>query len=290
MKIPEKILYPICAGLFLTGFSIIFIWEYYRSKIFGLILVIISLVIFYTSYQKKRVGEAYAQTDLKNVLIGILLIFVDIVYNVFTRGHFGFIDFGLLASGTAIILLNTGGLGRALKLEKKIILFSTYFLFILTVIYASVFTGISILYTPPQGLPQDYNPFFDYITDLTIKTSAFFLGIFKPTTAIDKTIDFGGFRVGIWYPCSGVESITVFLSAVIGYYVASNKRDTRKFALYSIVGVVVLFFVNVLRIMIIMVVGYYFGTEAMMFFHTNLGWIMFVIGMGIFWYLVMDDF
>ena len=46
---------------------------------------------------------------------------------------------------------------------------------------------------------------------------------------------------------------------------------------------------NILRIMILVLVGYHMGTEAMHFTHNNLGWIMFVMGMFVFWYLVFEE-
>lgn len=52
---------------------------------------------------------------------------------------------------------------------------------------------------------------------------------------------------------------------------------------------VYIIFLNVVRIMIITMVGYYKGVEAMLFVHTNLGWILFVFVMMIFWYMVMRE-
>ncbi|MCK4736159.1 MAG: archaeosortase/exosortase family protein, partial [Methanophagales archaeon] len=59
--------------------------------------------------------------------------------------------------------------------------------------------------------------------------------------------------------------------------------------IYTIAGACILFFMNVLRIMIITMVGYYKGGEAMLFVHTNLGWILFVLAMMIFWYMVTRE-
>ncbi|MFQ6057057.1 MAG: exosortase/archaeosortase family protein, partial [Methanosarcinales archaeon] len=64
----------------------------------------------------------------------------------------------------------------------------------------------------------------------------------------------------------------------------------KKIFKYSLIGITALFFMNILRIMILMIVGYYYGTEKMLFVHYNLGWILFALGISVFWYLVLDDF
>ena len=91
------------------------------------------------------------------------------------------------------------------------------------------------------------------------------------------SINFKGFEVGIFSPCSGVESMTVFLSAAVGYIFSKRSINIKKMIIYTIFGLIALFFINVLRIILLVLIGYGFGAEPMKFFHYNLGGIFFLL-------------
>ena len=55
-------------------------------------------------------------------------------------------------------------------------------------------------------------------------------------------------------------------------------------------GGVILYIINIIRVLIIILIGSYIGVDEMLFVHYNLGWIFFLFGMAVFWYLVIDDF
>jgi len=58
---------------------------------------------------------------------------------------------------------------------------------------------------------------------------------------------------------------------------------------YILIGGAALYIMNILRVIILILTGYYYGVDSMMFVHEHLGWILFVAGMSIFWYLVFND-
>jgi exosortase/archaeosortase family protein len=149
-------------------------------------------------------------------------------------------------------------------------------------------TGIALIYNFVYTSNDSANPLYTSITTLTVINSAFFLDFIKPTTLIENAINFDGFSVGIVYPCSGIESMTVFVAAVIAYFAAFKEKRVKRTVMYSVIGIIVLYFMNILRIMILVMVGYYMGNEAMHFAHANLGWIMFVMAMFVFWYFVFE--
>ena len=284
MKTLEKIIYTICIGMFLIGFRILFAWSH-ESRLFGLALVLTSLIVAYFTYAKNLPTHVSQQINIKNIGLGLLLIIVDVTYNLYTSGEFRSLDQGMLASGAAIILLNTGVL-RFLKLDEKMISFSSYFLFLVMSLYALGFF-----------IPHEI--YFNRMTSLSVNTAAFFLNLIKPTSTYavinypdlyNVMINFGEFVVGIGVACSGVASITVFLAAIIAFYISSTKKNVGKMLIYTCIGVIALYFINVLRIVMLVLIGYHYGLETMSFFHIHLGWIMFVLGMAVFWFLVFDDF
>ena len=282
MKTWEALLYALSVSILLIGLRISLSWSY-SSRIVGLCLVGISLLTLYIGYIKgRKEGGAYhtPQINVKYITMGMLLILIDASYNLYIGDEFRYFDYGMLTAGVFIIAMNLG-IFRFLKLEEWMISFSTYFLFVLMISYGFLFTGI------PFILNSSENAFFDFVTGISVGLSAFFLGFINPNIiATWETINFDGFKVGIGYACSGVESITIFLSAVAAYFIAIKEKNIKKIGLYTIIGVMALFIMNILRIMAIVLAGYYIGIEEMLFVHYHLGWVMFILGMAVFWFLV----
>lgn len=275
----KKVAYAICFGIFISGLTILLS---YKTKLVGLILVSFSLLMGYFLYRRNRINIPNEIVNPRNAALGAILIIMDISYNVITGGAFASFDYGMLLSGLFIVLLNLNFL-KFLKLDQKFADFTSLFLFLIMLFYGALFTGI------PYLMGTEDNPFFIPVTKLAVIISGYILNLIKPTEIIGGTdINFDGFTVGVWIPCSGVESITVFISAIAAFFISTKEKNILKIIKLSTIGIVALFFMNILRIVILVLVGRYYGVDALMFTHYNLGWIMFVIGMGIFWYLVFD--
>ena len=95
--------------------------------------------------------------------------------------------------------------------------------------------------------------------------------------------------VSIGYACSGIESISVFFSAVIAYFISIKEYNLRRVAKYLLIGFLMLYLINLIRIVTIVLVGYYYGIDLMMLVHANLGWIFFVLSMTVFWNIVLEN-
>ena len=281
MKTWKVLLYALSVSILILGLRISLSWSY-SSRIVGLCLVCVSLLILYISYIKRRKEGAYraSQINIKYLTLGMLLILIDASYNLYVGDEFRYFDYGMLSAGLFIILMNLGLLGF-LKLDEWMVSFSTYFIFILMLSYGFLFTGI------PYLLNSAENAYFSLFTNFSVGVSALFLKFINSNVvASGETINFDGFKVSIGYACSGVESITVFLSAVIAYFITIKEKSIKRISLYSGIGITALYFMNILRIMAIVLAGYYFGREEMLFVHYHLGWVMFTLGMAVFWYLV----
>jgi len=278
----ERIGLALSIGTLFAGLTILFS-GLEQPKIIGLIATLFSLFLIYFYFRSKHEEGDYTRyINTKNMTLGLLLILLDLIYNIYTKDHFGPFDYGMIASGLAIILLNAGS-NRFLKLDEFFVNFSTNFIFVFMILYGLLFTGIPFIFGDTE------NFLIVWLTVISTKTSAFFLNFIKPTAIDFVDINFDGFRIGIWTPCSGAHSITVFLSAVIGYFITIREKNVKRIIILSLIGVIMLFFMNIGRIIILVLTGYYFGAEPMLFVHQHLGWIMFVLGMGVFWYIVMDD-
>lgn len=281
----NRIIYAFCFGLFLTGLRIIFMWGH-TSKLIGLGLVFLSILIVYIIHIKTQKGRgSVLVVDKKNILLGLILIVLDLIYNVLSNDELRSFDYGMLLSGLFILLLNTNII-NFLKLNREMSDFVSYFLFILMVAIGFLGTGVTFINNfvhDTHGLP---NPVYTSITDLALKNSVFVLNHIKNTTLTDNIINFDGFKVGVSYPCSGIESLTVFLSSIVAYFIAKKETNVKRITISTLIGIVFLYSLNILRIVTIILVGYSYGTRALYFTHNNLGWIFFVIGMFLFWYFI----
>ena len=275
--------YVLSIVTFIIGLRIALTWSY-SSRILGVFLVIVSLFVAYWCYQKTHTLSADSfRLNTKQTSLGFILIVIDLLYNIISQDAFKSFDYGMIFAGIIIILLNIGTF-HFLKLNTTIISFSTYFIFITMILYGFLFSGLPFLLGD-----KNENFIFEWTTNSVVIISASLLNYILPTTTNGSVINFNGFNVGIGDPCSGVESITVFFSSAIAYIIATRQKNTKKMAKYMLIGGVILYIINIVRVLVIIWVGYYMGLDKMLFVHYNLGWIFFVVGMAVFWYLVIGD-
>ena len=276
----DKLLCIVSASVLIAGLRTLF---GITPKLISITLICIPLMILYAVYLKNKKGEVYtALINTKHICLGMLLIIANVAYNLSASDPLGSFDYTMIVAGLFIILLNAGLLGF-LKLDAMAIDFSTYFTFIFLSLYGAIISGL------PFILNMVVLPFVEYLAEMSLKISIFFLHFIKPAYNIGNVINFSGYSVIVGVPCSGVESMTVFFSAAIAYFISIRERNVRKICLYTIIGIIAMFLMNIARIMVIVLAGYLYGNEAMQIVHYNLSWIMFTLAMTVFWYLVVRD-
>lgn len=287
MKTWDKLFIGFCIGTILAGLDVLLFWSH-TSKLVGLVFVFVPLISLYMYYTKHKnsIGSSKINLNLYRGCLGFLLILISTAYNLYTSDVFGRLDYGIISIGFFIILLNMNLL-QFLKLNEEMTSFITHFLFLFISLDVFFFMGLNII------LSTSTNPLFILMIHASGRVSAFFLNFIEPTTIFESSegvaLYFSGFKVGLGTACSGVQSITVFLSAILAYFIIDRKFSTEEKCIYTIAGGGILFFMNVVRIMILSMTGHYMGGEAMLFVHTHLGWILFVLAMMAFWSLVTRE-
>ena len=95
-----------------------------------------------------------------------------------------------------------------------------------------------------------------------------------------------GFIVGISDACSGIDSLLLFISLYTLIFVLDWKRlDRKRMWLLLIPGLLGTVAYNILRIYALLLVGLYISPEfAVDMFHTNAGWILFLLFFLEFWH------
>ncbi len=87
--------------------------------------------------------------------------------------------------------------------------------------------------------------------------------------------------------CAGLYSFSIFVSAFISFVLVFERLPRRTTIIVLACGLLAAYAGNVFRMVIIGVVGYYNGIEALLWAHRNVGWLIFLGWSSVFWYLVM---
>jgi archaeosortase C (PEF-CTERM variant) len=101
------------------------------------------------------------------------------------------------------------------------------------------------------------------------------------------------FRNGMLQPlsisayCAGLYSFSIFLAAFFSFVLVFERLRTKVLALVLGLGLLVAFLGNLFRMVIIGIVGYYRGLDALLWAHENVGWIIFLSWSAIFWYFLL---
>lgn len=106
------------------------------------------------------------------------------------------------------------------------------------------------------------------------------------TTAVGPKLGVEGFIVGISNECSGIDSLLLFISLYTLLLVLDwKKMNVKRMAILFIPGLIGTVAYNILRIYLLLLVGVFIDPVfAVDVFHTNIGWILFLVFFVIFWH------
>ncbi|MES2155228.1 MAG: exosortase/archaeosortase family protein [bacterium] len=98
----------------------------------------------------------------------------------------------------------------------------------------------------------------------------------------------GQLDVQVGAACSGVEAMAVF-TAVLALYCLIERPGGRALGMWSLVGLIGVYVANILRLTLLVAVGYWWGTDALLRAHAEAGWIVFVAWALVFSWLVRSQ-
>ncbi len=100
-----------------------------------------------------------------------------------------------------------------------------------------------------------------------------------------RTLVLSKFGIEVAKYCSGIESIALFSGLYAIFAILDwNKFNHRKLAYTFPIAVVILFGLNIIRIFVLIIGGYYINPQiAFSLFHTYAGMVFFIIYSGLFW-------
>lgn len=127
---------------------------------------------------------------------------------------------------------------------------------------------------------------WSYFSLVVLRANSFLLGFFGDVFLIDEfTLSFNGFAAEIGEACSGIYSIFIFVAIFLFAVILDwEKFNKKKVCLIFVPAVVGAFCVNIFRVFLLFVVGFFVSREiAVGLYHSYTGMIFFLIYFAVFW-------
>ena len=297
--VSRKVLQIVSVVLFVEGLSVVFLFSYMvaalgiASSAIGLLL----MALFYRRAERSpgpQVPPGLRLVDTMSRLVGgdyilmmfgVSLIVVVLAYNrlVSTRPELGDVD-------TVVILLGTVLMSYPFLVGRYRFEISFSLLFVGFVVLFLAVPQILESMTESDGDSAVGNWYVHYMLAAPFSGTLDLLGI--SSTSLDNTVtiefnDGSVHTLGISAYCAGLYSFSIFLSAFFAFVLTFERLSTKVLAVILPLGLVTAYVGNLLRMVLIGIVGYYHGLDALRWTHENVGWMVFLCWSGVFWWLIL---
>jgi len=239
------------------------------------------LVMFFIHSRKKILALSDYKTDaLKSFLYGCIAAILFVLFYASLHAvvddkqlyFVGVILFLQLILALAFLFLAVFGMDFVKKFYRELML--TFLLFVL-------FTVSSLTISANWSAFAATNARMNYAV-----LSLFSDEISIAPGASGATLALGNFTALIGSPCSGIESLTMFLLVALFIVMLDWSILNHKKLWILIPGILGMYIVGVLRVLLLMIVGTKNPALAIGLFHTNVGWILFAAYLLLFWNFV----
>ena len=88
--------------------------------------------------------------------------------------------------------------------------------------------------------------------------------------------------------CAGLYSFSIFLAAFFAFVLVVESLPKKTSVVVLTLGLLAAYLGNILRMVVIGVVGYYRGMEDMLWTHENVGWMIFLGWSAAFWWIILS--
>lgn len=305
----RKLLLIIAIVLLFEGVSVLILFSYMGIAIgvLSMVLGVFLLLVLYPSRVRKEAEETADQqapipqkkdppglrmmdyvTGLLGfypmILLGAAIIAADLVFNYVYSPNpsLGDLDtLGMLFGGMLIIF---PFVKEKFRIEAS---------------FSLLFIGLVVLFlVVPQAVSNIHKSAGESVGNwyVTYMLAAPFAGILDligiPSTYSGNmvTIRFQDGTIqalGISAYCAGLYSFSIFLAAFFSFVLVFESLRTRMLVLVLSLGLAIAFLGNLFRMVIIGVVGYYRGIDALLWAHENVGWVIFLSWSAVFWYVLL---
>lgn len=244
------------------------------SKFIGMIYLLVALI----AITRIKIGGSVKVKKIKQpyLLIGLGIVISDILFNLADNSKLGTLDIMTFLFGSSLIAMSIDN-----NELRRMGQFTAYLSATFIISYLIFFTLFNI-----------FNINFTHVFDhyFILMPVVYILKIINiPVEIIDvETIRIQGVEeitVVIGGPCSGLYSMFLLMGIIIGY-AKMEELDKRNIVAMLLITIIVAYISNLFRVTTLYLTGFYYGSDAMMFVHTHLGWLIFAVVAGILIYFL----
>ncbi len=230
-------------------------------------------------------------------LAGVAAIVGVLTFNMIVHGYLrlGSHDGITLLLGVCLLLYNH--IPDKYSLERDFSLLFLLFLFLILVLPITFINYTQGPLTENTNSPIVYHllarPTSGLLNLIGIESNArvsaerILVGLYVP---VQNTSRYIYTEVSIGLSCTGLYSVTTFISAFLAFLMVHFSKFSFKLGAFMALGIFASWVANVLRMTLILVVRYHYGREAMLWTHHNAGIFIFMVWVAVFWGLMFKYF
>ncbi|MEW5748714.1 MAG: exosortase/archaeosortase family protein [Candidatus Thermoplasmatota archaeon] len=299
----RKVVQLVSVVLLVEGISVLLLFSYV-GPLLGLISILLGaglMALFFRAEEEQR-AQSYEPLGMRIVstltrsiggeyalmVLGAVLIILVVLYNAFVSETPDYGDVDVIIMVFSGLLIVFPFVPDQWRIEAT---------------FAVVFIGfVTLLLAVPQAITSlggegdassIGNWYVHYMLAAPFASILDLLGI--PSSSIGNLVtlqfqDGSIHTLEISAYCAGLYSFSIFLSAFFSYVLVLEKLRASVLAAVLGLGVLVAYLGNLFRMVVVGVVGYYWGIEALHWAHQNAGWIIFISWSALFWWIILSRF
>jgi archaeosortase C (PEF-CTERM variant) len=301
----RKLLQIISIILIFEGISVLILFSYFGAILGFSSIVLGSLLIVLLNpdvFHRRGVPEATAPREttpgLKLVdlivdvfgegsltVAGAVIIALVVLYNAYISGRpeFGDLDTLTIIFGGTLMIYPV--VSQKFKVEAA---FSM--IFIALVVIVLVIPQATMSAFGSAGASRAGNWYVHYMLAAPFAGALDLMGIPASSSGNLVTLEFADGSVhtlGISAYCAGLYSFSIFLAAFFSFVLVFERLPRWTLATVLVLGMIVAYLGNLFRMIMIGVIGYYRGLEALLWAHENVGWMIFLGWSSVFWFILL---
>jgi archaeosortase C (PEF-CTERM variant) len=276
--------------------------EYLVLGVFFLVLGFVFLALLLVPKEKLKieVREGNLATALLNILtakgrlkpffpvFGILLIVIDLLYNVFLSATPELLTHDSIVLLFGVVMIAYNFIPSSYERERDFIFL--FFAGLIAVLVIPLMLARFVI----GNVDESVGIYSAYLLAPEVTGVLNLLGVPANVDWLDiNFVTQTGDNVTVYIStaCSGIYSFAIFASAFLAFVFTEYDRIDRRVGLLMVLGIFTAYVANILRMVVIVMVGYYTytpeeGLQAMLVAHSNAGWIIFLVWIGLFWFLM----
>lgn len=295
----RKVVQVVSVVLLFEGVSVLSLYSYFGLTL-GIVSILVGLSTMLLLYRAEpsSIGSnapiglklmpricSLLGGDYVFMSLGFLIVIAVVIFNMYSspRPDYGDVDTITILFGLIVIAYPFISSKAFVESSFALIFIGLVFLFL------ALPQGITAI-TGGWGSSDIGSWYVHYMLAAPFAGSLDLLGIHSTSVGDTVTIEFQDGSVHslvISAYCAGLYSFSIFLAAFMAFILVFEKLAPRRLIIVLLLGLGAAYLGNLLRMVLIGVIGYYEGMDAFLWAHRNIGWVVFLGWSTLFWWFII---